>query len=79
MILDDALVAEDRELLLDGRLLLLRHVEFHKGCMDVAHYLELVECERNVQVWRVKKLVLRLLVHLLHEVLEEIWVSVRCS
>jgi hypothetical protein len=67
--LNDALVAEYRELLLQTRLLLLGYVQLNEGGMDVPHHFELVECESNVDARTVHEFDQRVLIEPHDEVL----------
>ena len=75
--LNDALVAEYRELLLQARLLLLGYVQLNEGGMDVPHHLELVECESNVDARTIHEFYQRVLIESHDEVLQENFILVR--
>jgi hypothetical protein len=65
---DDVFITEDSELLLQRRFLLLGNVQFDQGSMYVAHDLEEIERKGNVNAGRVDKLVQRVLIKALDEV-----------
>ena len=55
VLLDDALVSEDSELLLQARLLFLSDVKLNKRGMNVPHHFELVKRECYVDAWAIHK------------------------
>lgn len=75
--LNDALVAEYRELLLQARLLLLGYVQLNEGGMDVPHHFELVEREGNVDARTVHEFDQRVFIEPHDEVLQENLILVR--
>ena len=71
MLLNNAALTEDRELLLNRWLLFLSNTQLKQTCMNVTHVLEEIEREANMDGWTLNELIESIIIEFLDKMADE--------